>query len=134
MTLVTEPSNQDGAIHAQIDDNPSDLSDFKSLATLFEWYRVNSMKVQYIPFFMAETTSSTIKYHAAVIFHDTNAQSGGPSIVPYDTAIQYENSKIVNLQCVGLIIAKCIVVLMVLILIIVVILILLILRQHKFFI
>jgi hypothetical protein len=83
-----------GILSISIDDNLADVGDFQSLATLFEWYRVNAIKVLYIP---ANISDTSTHFRAGYIIHDTNSQAAPPT-TSVEALIKYENCKVVNMQ------------------------------------
>ena len=62
------------AIVTTVHDNPANAVDLSGVRDLFDCYRVNAIKLKFIPAWTAQTlqTATSVRFRAAYIFHDIN--------------------------------------------------------------
>lgn len=89
-------STADNIIRIHKTDDPQEVEDFKNIAQLFDKYRVNAMKLKFIPSVMANQ-SITNQYTPLYVIHDEN-HIGIPEDYTEAKLLEYENCKVKNLQ------------------------------------
>ena len=77
-----------------INNNPATANDWANISGLFQYFRVNAMKIKFIP---SVTADATYDYHTGYVFHSASDISF-LSMTTIDRTIQFENCKVVNMQ------------------------------------
>lgn len=95
-TTDTATSSVAGVIDQSININdPSAAQDFSNVATLYDSYKVNFIKVQWIPLYDF-TASSTVVNNYGIFLHDFDSTAS--TIGSNAIAIQYENAKFFDMK------------------------------------
>jgi len=96
---VNENASSPNAV-VTIHDSPKLAVDFDSVAQLFDYYRVNAIKLKFIPAWTAQSlqTSISVSLRAAYAIRDINHPLDFPVTLTRNEAVGYENCKILNLQ------------------------------------
>jgi hypothetical protein len=77
-------------------DNPSNHVDWANVQNLFQFYRVNAMKIRFFPTVTADTTFGYVPgYVAGYVVHDINRTTFS-SMTP-ENMMGYENCRFVNM-------------------------------------
>jgi len=92
--LVTITANVGGVIAGYWNDNPSACYDWSSLASLFDLYRVESIKVKFIPQ-LPNDTSSTSGFFPLMVAFDQDSPATTPA--SKQELLEYENCKVKNM-------------------------------------
>jgi hypothetical protein len=98
LTVNADAANSTWAI----DDTPSSgtgaTTDWSGNAGLFDYYRVNEIKIKFIPTFTAQgmTSATSIGYYPAYVVHDINSTTLPNTLSITD--LQYENCRVMNCQ------------------------------------
>lgn len=94
--VSTITSSGTGVITGGVVDDPSSAQDWASIVGLFDMYRVNAIKLKWIPDFNTnESGSSTAAFKPLYIVHDID-EFNNP-LTSVNVAIQYENCKYKNM-------------------------------------
>jgi len=99
-TQINLPTSLNTALVVNFDDSTNTVPDFVNVATLFHYYRVNAMKLKFIPALTAQALESatSLGFCADYVVHDIN-QAVAPETSPdRDTILQYDNLKVLNTQ------------------------------------
>jgi len=92
--FVTTNSTAGGVLAGYFNDDPSACYDWASLTSLYDLYRVESLKVRYFPHFPNDTSTTTGMYPMYICFDADNTTS---TPATRQEVMEYENMKVKNL-------------------------------------